>query len=239
MDLGFAPGVRDDGDMPLTRAGRPRLITQRRPGVTARDEILDAAGELFTTLGYTRTSTRTIAEAVGIRQASLYHYFDTKDDILCALLTQTVQPTLSFIPSLRSADPTLTAAEHLHALAVYDGDQLLTGRWNLGALYLQPELREAGLSSFWSDRERLRRHYLTLSRNIAADSGVHEAAADLPFRLVESLVNMWSVPAGPQRAELPYHVADACMRVLGLPDAATPGLRERSRAELARYAAEG
>ena len=80
--------------MSITRAGRPRLTTQRRPGTTARDEILDAAGELFTTLGYTGTSTRTIAEAVGIRQASLYHYFKTKDDILCALLSQTVTPTL-------------------------------------------------------------------------------------------------------------------------------------------------
>ncbi|MEN3316849.1 MAG: hypothetical protein V7643_250, partial [Mycobacterium sp.] len=49
--------------MSITRAGRPRLTTQRRPGTTARDEILDAAGELFTTLGYTGTSTRTIAEA--------------------------------------------------------------------------------------------------------------------------------------------------------------------------------
>src|ERR1700710_863124 len=89
-----------DGSMPLARAGRPRLHVQRRPGTTARDEILDAAGELFTTLGYTGTSTRTIADSVGIRQASLYHYFNTKDDILCALLSQTVAPTLSFIPSL-------------------------------------------------------------------------------------------------------------------------------------------
>ena len=86
--------------MSITRAGRPRLTTQRRPGTTARDEILDAAGELFTTLGYTGTSTRTIAEAVGIRQASLYHYFKTKDDILCALLSQTVTPTLMVIDVL-------------------------------------------------------------------------------------------------------------------------------------------
>ena len=89
--------------MSITRAGRPRLTTQRRPGTTARDEILDAAGELFTTLGYTGTSTRTIAEAVDIRQASLYHYFKTKDDILCALLSHTVSPTLSFIPTLMGA----------------------------------------------------------------------------------------------------------------------------------------
>jgi AcrR family transcriptional regulator len=118
--------------MTVTRAGRPRLTSQRRPGTTARDEILDAAGELFTTTGYTGTSTRTIAEAVGIRQASLYHYFKTKDDILCALLSQTVTPTLSFIPNLETAKPALSPQEHLHALAAFDGRQLLDGRWNLG-----------------------------------------------------------------------------------------------------------
>ena len=204
--------------------------------MTARDEILDAAGELFTTLGYSSTSTRGIAEAVGIRQASLYHYFRTKDDILCALVSQTVMPTLSFIPSLAAAAPAMTPAERLHALATFDGRQLLDGRWNLGALYLQPELRGARFEPFWSDRERLRLHYLAMSEAVIADTGVHEAAADLPFRLVESLVNMWTTPHGPQRSALPEHVADACIRVLGLPDSATQALRARSQGELARYA---
>lgn len=207
-----------DVTMPLTRAGRPRLHAQRRPGTTARDEILDAAGELFTTQGYAGTSTRHIAETVGIRQASLYHYFKTKDDILCALLSQTVSPTLSFIPGLSTARPPMSTPQQLHALAVFDGTQLLGGRWNLGALYLLPELRDARLGPFYSDRERLRRHYLSLSLAIAGDTGVDPAAADLPFRLVESLVNMWSTPEGPQRDQLPRHVADACLRVLGVPD---------------------
>jgi AcrR family transcriptional regulator len=223
------------GSMSITRAGRPRLTTQRRPGTTARDEILDAAGELFTTLGYTGTSTRTIAEAVGIRQASLYHYFNTKDDILCALLSQTVTPTLMIIDHLSAAEPVLTAAEHLHALALFDGRQLLDGRWNLGALYLQPELRGARLEPFWSDRERLRLHYLAMSKAIVAETGVNEAAADLPFRLVESLVNMWTKQPDPRRTGLPEHVADACIRVLGMPETATPALRARSRLELAGY----
>jgi AcrR family transcriptional regulator len=225
-----------DGLMPLARAGRPRHHDQRRPGVTAREEILDAAGELFTTLGYTGTSTRSIAESVGIRQASLYHYFATKDDILCALLGQTVSPTLAFIPSLLGAQPELGAAEHLHALAAFDGHQLLAGRWNLGALYLLPELRDARLEPFWSDRERLRLHYLGLSKAVIGETGIDVAAADLPFRLVESLVNMWSVPPGPERSALPVHVADACMRVLGISDRDTPAIRERTSIELRHYA---
>jgi hypothetical protein len=155
------------------------------------------------------------------------------------LLGQTVSPTLSFINSLRAAAPALTAAQHLHALAAFDGGQLLTGRWNLGALYLLPELRGARLEPFWSDRERLRLHYLALSQAVLVQTGVDEAAADLPFRLVESLVNMWSVPSGPRRSALPMHVADACMRVLGIPDAETPALGERTRHEVRRYAGVG
>lgn|SRR5690349_2427422 len=225
--------------MPLARAGRPRLNDQRRPGTTARDEILDAAAELFTTLGYSATSTRTIAELVGIRQASLYHYFEAKSDILCALLSQTVAPTLSFVDNLLGADPPLTQIEHLHALAAFDGAQLLGGRWNLGALYLLPELRDARLEPFWSERERLRLHYLTIGTAIAAQTGVHDAAAELPFRLVESLVNIRALPGRPERAEMSIHVADACVRVLGVADCPILALRTRTTAELGRYASAG
>ena len=131
-------------------------------------------------------------------------------------------------------DPLGVAAERLHAVALFDGRQLLDGRWNLGALYLQPELRGAHLEPFWSDRERLRLHYLAVSKAIVADTGVDEAAADLPFRLVESLVNMWTKQPGPERARLAEHVADACIRVLGMPESATQALRARSQLELGR-----
>src|SRR6185503_1625969 len=117
--------------------GRPRLERSRRPGKTAREEILDAAAELFTTDGYANTSTRRIADAVGIRQASLYHHFATKDDILDALLADTVADALALAERLVVAgDP---AAVRLYALATFDVGQLCASRWNLGALYLLPE----------------------------------------------------------------------------------------------------
>ena len=47
--------------------GRPRKNSPRRRGSTAREEILDASSELFTTQGFANTSTHQIAEAVGIR----------------------------------------------------------------------------------------------------------------------------------------------------------------------------
>lgn len=224
------------GHMATTRAGRPRLTERRRPGTTAREEILDAAGELFTTRGYASTSTRAIAEAVGIRQASLYHYFKTKDELLSALLHQTVTPTLEFLSALHRAEPPLSVYQRLHALAAFDGAQLLMSRWNLGALYLLPELREARLATFWTERERLRLSYLDLSREILATTGIADDAADLPFRLVESLVNMWAHPPRPDRGALPHHVADACLRVLGVSDDVLGPLRQGTRDCLARYA---
>jgi AcrR family transcriptional regulator len=218
--------------MATLRRGRPRLSERLRPGATAQDEILDAAGELFTTRGYASTSTRAIAAAVGIRQASLYHYFKTKDELLSALLHQTVTPTLSFLADLRGGEPPLSADQCLHTLAAFDGAQLLMSRWNLGALYLLPELREARLSTFWTERERLRLGYLDLSRMILTTTGVVDDAADLPFRLVESLVNMWSGQARPNYLELPRHVADACLRVLGVAEDVLSGLRECTRQSL-------
>ncbi|WP_445170441.1 helix-turn-helix domain-containing protein [Mycolicibacterium sp. Dal123E01] len=216
--------------MDATRAGRPRLTERRRPGTTARDEILDAAAELFTTRGYASTSTRAIAEAVGVRQASLYHYFKTKDELLSALLHLTVTPTLAFLSELAED----SAAHTLHALAAFDGAQLLTARWNLGALYLLPELREARLATFWTERERLRLAYLDLSRSILVTTGVTDDAADLPFRLVESLVNMWSRPARPDHVALAGHVADACLRVLGVNDDVLVALRASGPARVGR-----
>ena len=168
-------GGCDNVAMSSESRGRPRLEQSRRPGKTAREEILDAAAELFTTLGYASTSTRRIADAVGIRQASLYHHFATKDDILDALLAGTVDAPL------RVAEELLTdsgpAAARLHLLVATDVDQLCASRWNLGALYLLPELRGAGLESFWSDRERLRLHYLALSQ---ADIAVIGMAGRFP-----------------------------------------------------------
>ena len=51
-----------------------------------RNEILDAADELFTQKGYDGTSTNDILEKVGIARGTLYHHFKSKEDIMDALI---------------------------------------------------------------------------------------------------------------------------------------------------------
>lgn len=56
-----------------------------------KQEILDAALTLFSTQGYEATSVSRIAEAVGIRKASLYSHFESKQEILEALMAQVLE----------------------------------------------------------------------------------------------------------------------------------------------------
>ena len=204
--------------------GRPRLEQSRRPGNTAREEILDAAAELFTKIGYAGTSTRRIADAVGMRQASLYHHFATKDDILDALLAGTVDEARRLAGELLSQSG--PAPERLHALVVADCAQLCASRWNLGALYLLPELRIDRFAEFRSNREELRRSYRKLATQVIAECDGIPDADDLPFRLVESVINRRSddEACGP---ETPTVIADAALRIVGWHGDFTL-LRERS-----------
>jgi len=51
-----------------------------------KNEILDAAAELFAARGYEKTSTGDILERVGIARGTLYYHFKSKEDILDALI---------------------------------------------------------------------------------------------------------------------------------------------------------
>jgi len=54
--------------------------------MTTKERILDVAIDLFAQKGFDAISMREIAEAAGIRKATLYYYFTTKDEILVTIL---------------------------------------------------------------------------------------------------------------------------------------------------------
>ncbi|MBT2534008.1 TetR/AcrR family transcriptional regulator [Arthrobacter sp. ISL-48] len=215
--------------------GRPRHQQPSRPGATARDEILDAAAELFTTQGFASTSTRSIADAVGIRQSSLYHHFKTKDDILEDLLEGTVSGGLKFARAVAaSARGDGTAGSRLHAVALYDGTQLCGARWNLGILYHLPEVRSARFGRFLADRQELRSLYGKLGAGLSPASGAGNPDAscgDFTFRLVESLINLRA--DGLATPESPLQAADAGLILCGLVDE-LPAARAESGALIER-----
>jgi AcrR family transcriptional regulator len=185
--------------------GRPRHTAPQRQGQSGREQILDAAAEMFSEQGYEATSTRQIATAVGVKQASLYYHFARKEDILAGLLEGTVKPSLALAAKLpRTQEPPHI---RLFALTFFDATLLCQGRWNLGALYYLPELRAERFAEFRRDRLRLKRAY---GRQIAdgVKAGLFtvpsvEVGTSLVFALAESVISMRSDgsrvdPAWPQ-----------------------------------------
>lgn len=191
---------------PRRRRGRPRLlprITEADP----REEILEAAGRLFTTQGYAGTGTREIAATVGLEQPSLFHWFARKEDILAALLDRTVAPALAASELLDRKE--VAPEVRLFALARRDTRNLCSGPVNLAALQLLPEARDPAFAGFWQRRDELARRYGRLVAELAdagrlAIDGV-DVATELVFGLVESVIT-WFERGGPLSAD---RVADA------------------------------
>src|SRR3954470_14043766 len=52
-------------------------------------EVLDAAARVFYERGYSDASVQDVADKLGILKGSLYHYIDTKEDLLFRLLQET------------------------------------------------------------------------------------------------------------------------------------------------------
>lgn len=57
---------------------------------SARGKLLQTAAHLFRNKGYERTTVRDLASAVGIQSGSIFHHFKSKDDILRAVMQETI-----------------------------------------------------------------------------------------------------------------------------------------------------
>jgi TetR/AcrR family transcriptional regulator, cholesterol catabolism regulator len=64
-----------------THVPRGRLVRNSRV-LRRENEIIDAAARMFAERGYHGTSTQAIADVLGMRQASLYYYFPSKEAAL-------------------------------------------------------------------------------------------------------------------------------------------------------------
>lgn len=78
-----------------------------------RTEILDTAQYLYYGKGYEQTSVQDIIDEVGIAKGTFYHYFDSKQDLLSALVDRTADQTVQkLVPMIND--------ERLGALEKFD-----------------------------------------------------------------------------------------------------------------------
>jgi len=199
--------------MAPARTGRPRAAGPSPTGQGTRADVLTAAAALFCTRGYTSSSTHAIAEAAGIRQASMYHHFERKHDILLALLLETVQPSLEVAARLLAEDD--EPAARLWALCVADVRLLSAGPHNVGALYLLPEVSEDAFRPFRERRSELETTYRTLVAASGVTADRVGISTSLVLGLVESVIlqRKRGVEITDRTAEA---IASAALRVLDL-----------------------
>ncbi|MFD3329209.1 TetR/AcrR family transcriptional regulator [Streptomyces sp. NPDC058701] len=212
-------GGADEGPR---RVGRPRADRLRpQSGRPPREELLCAAAELFTAQGYAATTTRAVAERAGMRQATMYHYFGGKEDLLAELLESTVAPSLVLARQLL-ADTGRPAARRLWELCRSEVLLLCGGPYNLGALYLLPEVGGVRLARFHRMRAELRDAYRQLlggtsaGAELAGDRSGLALRNDLVFGLIEGVMLIHrAAPARPV-AVFAEATADAALRIAGV-----------------------
>ena len=59
-----------------------------------KNELVDAAEELFSTVGYDKTSVSDIVKKVSVAQGTFYYYFKSKEDIFMAIFTRSSEKLL-------------------------------------------------------------------------------------------------------------------------------------------------
>lgn len=67
--------------------------------MTTKETLLKAAIQLFAEKGYKGTSIRTLAQAVGIKESSVYNHFKSKESILDAILDYQMEAFHGSMPS--------------------------------------------------------------------------------------------------------------------------------------------
>ncbi len=98
-----------------------------------RDEILEAAAQIFSEKGFHAASMQDIARAVNLQKASLYHHVSSKQEILLALLDKALDILIDTIGKVAAA--ALPPQEKLReAIRIYL--EILTSQRGLSAVLL-------------------------------------------------------------------------------------------------------
>jgi AcrR family transcriptional regulator len=197
------------------------------------EEILRASLGLFAKKGFRGTTTREIAAEVGLKQASLFHYFPSKEDILRELLDRLVRKSLLLSKSLKGSE--LPAAAKLWLLVYVDVRELAVDNYQGVRLMLLPTSRGTSYADFWAMRDQLREHYRELVQLTLMEAGADleglDLKSDLVFGITEAPVS-WCETAPRPVQTVPTETANAVLAYLLHDHGAVASARSRAQEQL-------
>jgi len=179
----------DDGPESVPPDTQPRGL--RKGKKLRKEEIVAEATRLFAERGYEGTSMGDLAERVGLRKASLFHHFESKDVLYATVLTQLLEGVHAAIAGAATVEGSF--ADRLDALT-----DAITGMLGAHPHAARLLIREA---MDWGPV--MRDQLATTIRDVLAASvefartgqreGVFKADVD-PEHMVISLVGLYFIP---------------------------------------------
>ena len=163
-----------------TRTTNPTLgpvPLEETAGSRSRREILDAAARCLRSHGYHATTLRDIAAAVGIKAASIYYHFASKDEIVAAVMNEGVDRVLKSVEGALLSLPARADLRLKIEAAI---------RSHLSALLEYSDYTSAGLKAYSNAPEAVRQAARAHRRRYEAIWG----------RLVEELMRAGRAPPG-------------------------------------------
>ena len=110
--------------------------------------------------GYHPTTTRQIAERVGIQQPSLFHHFASKAEIVAELLEWDLGQTLPVAQEL--ARESSSAAARLYRYLTFDIDHLMNAPYNLAGVFTEDVMADPAFAPWACRRHELHGHVASI-----------------------------------------------------------------------------
>jgi AcrR family transcriptional regulator len=201
---------------------------------STRGRILLAASILFAQRGYFGTSTRDIAEAVQIRQPSLFHHFQAKHEIFRALIELDLGPSIDRMNQRLNEQSSW--AEKLHLAIACDVREILLQPFDARGLYQDAVL---ALDDFEAEREGIALFHDQVERVIDGGRRAREFVAFEPSFVLRAIngvlfetLREQGGPSGQMRHERPLQAADFVVRSLLVDQSRLADIREATAVRL-------
>jgi AcrR family transcriptional regulator len=194
-----------------------RLFEEGKEKASRRDEILDAAGQLFSRQGFHATSMRDLARAVNLQGGSLYAHIQSKEEVLFELVNRAADEFLSCAEAIPEHLPPKERLErlihgHLDVIVrELDNATVFFHEWK----FLNPDLQ----SKIKARRDAYEGHFRKIIEAGVRSGQFQVEDVRLATLFVLSALNWtyhWYRPGGKLTLEsLSRHYCDLVFRTLG------------------------
>jgi len=201
-------------------------------GAVTHERILVEASRLFAVRGYFGTATRDIAEAVGIKQPSLFHHFQSKQVIAEELLRYSVKEPMLFAARLiRLRAP---AAELVYRYAWFDTQHLLTSPYDLTGVHREDLIGSPEFASWRRKTEKLRIDIQEIVGRGVKDGSFRDVHPVLTQELISGMnlntIRMAHAGRPSTSVDIPAFIAEFILRAILADTTSLPDIARRALA---------